>query len=49
MPRTGGIYIATSLVWLWIVDGQPPSGSDVLGACVAIVGAPIIVGFAPGS
>lgn len=45
----GGIYIATSLVWLWIVDGQPPSGSDVLGACVAIVGAPIIVGFAPGS
>jgi small multidrug resistance family-3 protein len=45
----GGIYIAASLVWLWIVEGQQPSGSDVLGACVAIVGALIIVGFAPRS
>jgi small multidrug resistance family-3 protein len=45
----GGIYIAASLAWLWIVEGQQPSGSDVLGACVAIVGALIIVGFAPRS
>ena len=42
----GGIYIAASLVWLWIVEGQQPSGSDVLGAGVAIIGALIIVGFA---
>jgi small multidrug resistance family-3 protein len=42
----GGIYIAASLVWLWIVEGQQPSGSDVLGASVAIIGALIIVGFA---
>jgi small multidrug resistance family-3 protein len=42
----GGIYIAASLVWLWIVEGQQPSGSDVLGADVAIIGAVIIVGFA---
>src|SRR5687767_10543132 len=42
----GGIYIAASLVWLWIVEGQQPSGSDVLGAGVAIIGALIIVAFA---
>jgi small multidrug resistance family-3 protein len=43
----GGIYIGASLVWLWIVEGQQPSRTDVLGASVAIIGAVIIVAFAP--
>ena len=42
----GGIYIAASLVWLWLVEGQRPTGSDVLGATIAIVGALVIVGRA---
>ena len=42
----GGIYIAASLVWLWIVEGQRPSSTDVVGASVAIIGALIIVAFA---
>jgi small multidrug resistance family-3 protein len=42
----GGIYIAASLVWLWLVEGQQPTGSDVLGASIAIIGALIIVGLA---
>jgi small multidrug resistance family-3 protein len=42
----GGIYIAASLGWLWIVEGQQPSTTDVLGASVAIIGALIIVAFA---
>jgi small multidrug resistance family-3 protein len=42
----GGIYIAVSLVWLWLVEGQQPTGSDVLGASIAIIGALIIVGLA---
>lgn len=42
----GGIYIAASLVWLWLAEGQRPSTSDLLGAGVAIVGALIIIGFA---
>jgi small multidrug resistance family-3 protein len=42
----GGIYIAASLVWLWLVEGQRPTGGDVLGASIAIVGALIIVGLA---
>ena len=43
----GGIYIAASLFWLWIVEGQRPSGSDLLGAGVALIGALLIIGFAP--
>jgi small multidrug resistance family-3 protein len=43
----GGIYIAASLSWLWIVEGQRPSGSDLLGAGVALLGALLIIGFAP--
>lgn len=43
----GGIYIAASLVWLWLVEGQRPSATDVLGAAIAITGAIVIIGFAP--
>lgn len=42
----GGIYIAASLVWLWLAEGQRPSTSDLLGVGIAIVGALIIIGFA---
>lgn len=42
----GGIYIAASLVWLWLIEGQQPTRSDVLGATIAIVGALVIVGLA---
>jgi small multidrug resistance family-3 protein len=42
----GGIYIAASLVWLWLVEGQRPNATDLLGAGIAIAGALVIVGFA---
>jgi small multidrug resistance family-3 protein len=42
----GGIYITTSLVWLWIVEGQVPTRADVLGAALAIIGVQVIIGFA---
>lgn len=42
----GGIYIAASLAWLWAVEGQRPTATDITGAAVAIAGALIIVGFA---
>jgi small multidrug resistance family-3 protein len=42
----GGIYIAASLVWLWIVEGQAPTRTDLVGAALAIAGALVIVGFA---
>jgi len=42
----GGIYIAVSLAWLWVVEGQIPSRADLLGAMLAIAGALVIIGFA---
>ena len=42
----GGIYIAASLVWLWVVEGQRPTASDLLGASLAIVGAIVITAVA---
>src|SRR5438552_2669402 len=35
----GGIYIAASLAWLWRVEGQRPSATDLAGAAIAIAGA----------
>ena len=42
----GGIYIAASLVWLWLAEGQRPSLTDAIGAGIAIAGALVIIGFA---
>jgi small multidrug resistance family-3 protein len=42
----GGIYIAASLLWLWLVEGQIPTRTDLLGATLAIAGALVITGFA---
>jgi small multidrug resistance family-3 protein len=42
----GGIYIAASLGWLWLVEGQRPTTPDLLGALLAIAGAVVIVGAA---
>ncbi len=39
----GGVYIASSLVWLRVVEGEPPDRWDAIGAAVCIVGAAIIV------
>jgi small multidrug resistance family-3 protein len=43
----GGIYIVASLVWLWMIEGQRPSGSDLAGAALALAGALVIIGLAP--
>ena len=42
----GGIYIAASLGWLWLGEGQRPTTTDLIGAGVAVVGALIVIGFA---
>ena len=41
----GGIYIAASLMWLWLAEGQRPSATDLIGAGIAIIGALVIIGF----
>jgi small multidrug resistance family-3 protein len=42
----GGIYIAASLFWLWAVERQPPTRTDLIGAALAVLGALVIIGFA---
>lgn len=39
----GGVYIAASLTWLWLVEGTRPDRWDVLGALVCLAGAAIIL------
>ena len=41
-----GVYVATAIVWLWIIDGLRPTAWDFIGATVAIIGMGIIM-FAP--
>ena len=40
----GGVYIAASLVWLWVVEGQRPDGWDLLGAALCLAGTAVILG-----
>ena len=42
----GGIYIAASLLWLWIAEDQRPTATDLVGATIAVLGALLIIGFA---
>ncbi len=44
----GGIYIVSSLIWLWIVEGQAPHRWDLIGAGLCLVGTMIILLGRPG-
>ena len=39
----GGVYIAASLSWLWIVESQRPDRWDILGVSICLAGAAIII------
>jgi len=40
----GGVYVATALFWLWVVDGVKPTRWDGLGVVLALLGMAIIAG-----
>lgn len=44
----GGIYIAASLLWLWVAEGHQPDKWDLTGAGLALVAAAVIL-FGPRS
>ena len=44
----GAIYIVTSVLWLWGIEGRSPDRWDVTGAIVCLVGGAIIL-FGPRS
>lgn len=39
----GGVYIAASILWLWLVEGRRPDQWDLAGGAVCLVGAAIIL------
>lgn len=39
----GGVYVATAIAWLWLVEGIRPSTYDLVGSVVALAGMGIIV------
>ena len=39
----GGIYIAASLVWMWLVEGRRPDSWDLVGAGLCLMGAAVIL------
>jgi len=44
----GGVYVATALAWLWLIDGVRPTAWDITGSLVAVSGMALIM-FAPRS
>lgn len=42
----GGIYICTSVGWLWLAEGVRPDRWDFLGTIVCLIGAAVIL-FGP--
>jgi small multidrug resistance family-3 protein len=39
----GGVYIASSLAWLWLIEGIRPDRWDTAGALICLAGAAIII------
>lgn len=39
----GGIYIAASLIWLWLAEGFRPDRFDLAGAAICLIRAAVII------
>jgi len=39
----GAIYIAASIVWLWLVEKQSPDLADMIGVSICMAGAAVIL------
>ena len=39
----GGVYIMSSMLWLWLFEGNRPDRWDVLGTAICLAGAAIIL------
>ncbi len=46
MRAYGGVYIAASLAWLWVVEGRRPDIWDLTGGGLALIAAAVIL-FGP--
>lgn len=39
----GGVYIASAVLWLWLVEGARPDRWDLTGAAICLAGAAVIL------
>jgi len=39
----GGVYIVSSLIWLWLVEEVQPDRWDLSGAAICLTGAAVII------
>ena len=39
----GGVYIVSSLLWLWLIEGTKPNLTDIMGASLCLIGAAVII------
>lgn len=39
----GGIYIASSLLWLWVVENAQPDRFDLIGGLLCLIGMGVIL------
>lgn len=39
----GGIYIISSLLWMWVVEKNIPTQADMIGSICCLIGAIIII------
>jgi small multidrug resistance family-3 protein len=42
----GGIYVLSSIFWLWLVEGVKPDRWDLLGVAISLMGTVVIL-FSP--
>jgi small multidrug resistance family-3 protein len=42
----GGVYVATAIIWLWVVDSTRPTATDLVGAAICVAGMMVII-FGP--
>lgn len=42
----GGVYIAASLMWLWVIESTRPDRWDLAGAALCLIGGTVIL-FGP--
>jgi small multidrug resistance family-3 protein len=39
----GGVYIAASLIWMWLVEGARPDRWDLAGGAICLAGTAVIL------
>ncbi len=39
----GGIFVALSMLWGWLVDGTRPDGADLAGGAICLLGVAVIM------